>query len=140
MAIYRCPADPSTVQTRAGVKLNQPRLRSYNLSQSINGLSFDGDLANYIPHFSKFAQIRNPMPTDLLLFIDVHEDEILDTEFGIPVETEWWSEGYWWDIPANRHNQGCNLSFADGHVEHWKWKVAQDCHGPARLGTGRCPQ
>jgi prepilin-type processing-associated H-X9-DG protein len=26
-------------------------------------------------------------------------------------------------MPANRHNQGANLSFADGHVEHWKWKV-----------------
>ena len=29
--IYHCPADPSTVQTRAGKKLDPPRLRSYNL-------------------------------------------------------------------------------------------------------------
>ena len=27
----------------------------------------------------------------------------------------------WWDVPANRHNQGCNFSFADGHAEHWRW-------------------
>jgi prepilin-type processing-associated H-X9-DG protein len=30
---------------------------------------------------------------------------------------------FWWDLPANRHNQGCNFLFADGHVEHWKWRV-----------------
>ncbi len=29
--------------------------------------------------------------------------------------------GNWWDMPSNRHNQGANLSFADGHVAHWKW-------------------
>jgi prepilin-type processing-associated H-X9-DG protein len=29
----------------------------------------------------------------------------------------------WFDLPANRHAQGCNFSFADGHAEHWKWKV-----------------
>jgi prepilin-type processing-associated H-X9-DG protein len=27
----------------------------------------------------------------------------------------------YWNLPANRHNQGCNLSFVDGHVEHWQW-------------------
>jgi prepilin-type processing-associated H-X9-DG protein len=47
----------------------------------------------------------------------------MDTQFGIPVVPDWWSRGYWWDVPANRHNQGCSFSFADGHVEHWKWKV-----------------
>jgi prepilin-type processing-associated H-X9-DG protein len=26
-------------------------------------------------------------------------------------------------MPANRHNQGACLSFADGHVERWKWRV-----------------
>ena len=26
-------------------------------------------------------------------------------------------------MPSDRHSQGGNLSFADGHVEHWKWAV-----------------
>jgi prepilin-type processing-associated H-X9-DG protein len=48
----------------------------------------------------------------------------MDDEFGIPVEVDdWYAYGNWWDVPANRHNQGCNFSFADGHVERWKWKV-----------------
>ena len=121
--IYHCPADPSTVQTHDGTKLSQPRLRSYNLSQSINGLVYDGDIATEIPHYSKFTEIRTPTPIGLIVFLDVNEDEIMDTEFGIPVAADVWSQGYWWDVPGNRHNQGCDLSFADGHVEHWKWKV-----------------
>jgi prepilin-type processing-associated H-X9-DG protein len=30
----------------------------------------------------------------------------------------------WADIPSKRHNSGACLSFADGHVEYWKWKSA----------------
>ena len=123
VAIYRCPADQSTIETHSGTKLPQPRLRSYNLSQSVNGLSYVGQISQSTPHYSKFTEIKNPTPIGLLVFIDVNEDEIMDTEFGIPVQTDWWSQGYWWDVPGNRHNQGCNLSFADGHAEHWRWKV-----------------
>jgi prepilin-type N-terminal cleavage/methylation domain-containing protein/prepilin-type processing-associated H-X9-DG protein len=123
-AIYHCPADLSTVQTLAGVVLNQPRLRSYNLSQSVNGLVYDSDLATFIPHYGKYAQIRNPVPAGLIVFLDVNENEIMDTEFGIPVTIDdWYAYGYWWDVPGNRHNQGGNFSFADGHVEHWRWEV-----------------
>src|SRR6266700_2484219 len=62
-------------------------------------------------------------PARLITFLDVHENEILDTEFGIPTQGVWGYGSSWWDLPANRHNQGCNFSFADGHAEHWKWKV-----------------
>ena len=106
VAIYRCPADDSTVETFSGTKLPQPRVRSFNMSQSVNGLSYAGQIANDIPHYAKFTEIRKPTPVGLLV-----------------LEPDWWSAGYWWDIPANRHNQGANFSFADGHVEHWKWKV-----------------
>ena len=27
----------------------------------------------------------------------------------------------WWNLPANRHDNGENYSFADGHVEYWHW-------------------
>ena len=115
-AIYHCPADRSTVETAAGTKLAQLRTRSYNMSEAVNGLPTLAGLAS----FAKLTEINGPEPSELFVFLDVHEDGIVDSLFGIP----WPGSGYadeWWDLPANRHNQGCNLSFADGHAEHWKW-------------------
>ena len=31
-------------------------------------------------------------------------------------------DGVPWNIITARHNNGCNLSFADGHVEYWRYK------------------
>jgi len=122
--IYRCPADQSTIELPDGTKLSQLRIRSYNMSQSINGLSYAGQIASLVPHYSKASDIRNPMPSSLFAFVEVHQDEITDTQFGIPVEVDdWYAYGYWWDLPANRHNQGCDFSFCDGHVEHWRWNA-----------------
>ena len=115
-AIYHCPADKSTVVGAA-----MRRTRSYNMSQSISGIRFGGYLAD-IPTFQKITEIRHPDPANLFVFIDVHEDEIVDSLFGIPLPGDYW-DGVWFDLPANRHSDGCNLSFADGHVEHWKWAV-----------------
>ncbi|HTX20835.1 MAG TPA: H-X9-DG-CTERM domain-containing protein [Candidatus Aquilonibacter sp.] len=122
-AIYHCPADHSNVETPDGGTLPQIRLRSYNMSQSVNGIDYVGDAAQYFPHFLKTSAIQNPSPSSLLVFIDEHEDTILDTQFGIPTAASPDGAGYWWDMPTSRHDQGCNFSFADGHVEHWRWDV-----------------
>jgi len=121
--IYKCPGDQSTLELPDGTKLPTPRIRSYNLSQSIDGISYVGQISSYVPHYSKTSEPRNPGPVNLFTFIEVHQDEIMDDQFGIPVVTDWWSGENWWDVPANRHNQGCDFAFADGHVEHWRWKV-----------------
>ncbi len=124
LGIYRCPADKSMLEARDGTKLSQPRLRSYNMSQSFNGYAaFKPKIYSNVPCFAKWTEVGNPDTTKCFVFLDVHEDEILDTEFGI------WTQAYhpygntWLDVPANRHNQGCNFSFADGHAEHWRWIV-----------------
>lgn len=124
ISIYRCPADKSTVSTPAGVDLGVPRLRSYNMSQSINGYpNLDTNVYSDIPCFTKYTDIRNPGPSQCFVFLEVHQDEITDTEFGIPTAGYWPNENVWWDVPANRHDQGCNFSFADGHAERWRWRV-----------------
>ena len=123
LAIYHCPADKSTVQTLDGKRLHQLRWRSYNMSQSINGDIYGGQLSQYIPTIKSTTEIKDPPGPKLIVFLDVHENEILDTQFGIPTQSVSWYRNVWWDVPANRHNQGCNLSFADGHAEHWKWEV-----------------
>ena len=121
-AIYRCPADTAPVITLDGQTLNIPRTRSYNMSQSITGIPWFPYLPINVPSFQKFSSIRNPDPSNLFVFIEVHEDGILDSLFGIPWPGYYDDGTRWWDLPANRHFQGANLSFADGHVEHWRWK------------------
>jgi prepilin-type N-terminal cleavage/methylation domain-containing protein/prepilin-type processing-associated H-X9-DG protein len=139
-AIYHCPADESTLETSDGQPLPQLRWRSYNMSQSINGypeyLPPDPPpgFMNYwtnLPSWKKYSQIRHPIPSDLFVFIDENENTIFDGQFGNvgnpPLPGYWPNQ--WWDMPANRHNQGANLSFVDGHVEHWIWKVPMICDG-----------
>ena len=123
LGIYHCPADLSTLETPDGQPLPQLRLRSYNLSQSINGDSQDQPYPyNLLPSWAKFTQVHQPAPSSLFVFIDESEDTITDAEFGNPPIGSVWENDVWWDMPSNRHNQGANLSFADGHVEHWKWR------------------
>jgi prepilin-type N-terminal cleavage/methylation domain-containing protein/prepilin-type processing-associated H-X9-DG protein len=124
-AIYHCPSDMSTIVDGEGNPLSQPRVRSYNMSQSVNGYGWVIDDQSrvqvdvYQPCFEKFSSITNPAPSGLFVFIDENEDTLLDDQFGYPMQN--YEGGYWWDMPANRHNTGADLSFADGHVEYWRW-------------------
>jgi prepilin-type N-terminal cleavage/methylation domain-containing protein/prepilin-type processing-associated H-X9-DG protein len=106
--IYHCPADQSTVEGHPDRKRN----RSYNMSNSINCSQAD--------HFRKYSEIR--VYSSLFVFIDTHENAIWDSTFGVLDAGSYWQD-YWLDIPADRHQQGANVSFADGHVERWKWRA-----------------
>ncbi len=121
VGIYHCPADHATLDGSS-----QLRNRSYNMSQSVNGYPELLNSAPFplalIPCWKKYAQIGAPTPAGLFVFIDEHPDTMLDAQFGNPVGMPYWFPE-WFDMPSDRHNQGGCLSFADGHVERWKWKT-----------------
>src|SRR5438445_348624 len=75
-----------------------------------------------LPSWKKYSEIRRPSPSRLFVFIDEHPDTLLDAQFGNPAGVPIWPI-MWFDMPADRHNQGACLSFADGHAERWRWKV-----------------
>ncbi len=119
-AIYHCPADMSAVDGYPDL----PRTRSYcmNIDLGCGYPYLNG------PYF-KYTEILQPSPSQTFVLIDTQENDIYDGTFGIfSLDSPW--EDYWLDIPADRHAQGANLSFADGHVEHWKWNAPMMTDGP----------
>ena len=62
------------------------------------------------------GQIRTP--SQIFVFIDENAISLDNGTFGVHEASV---ANNFWNLPANRHSKGCNLSFADGHVEDWKW-------------------
>lgn len=124
--VDRCPADRSTVIGRSLL-----RSRSYSLDMWLNGANDNGNgwswgPANYPWSQVHLSTIRNPGPSDVFGFTDEQEQSITHGLFIIeqPARVIFDSgTDTWWSLAADRHRQGCNLSFLDGHVEHWRWKA-----------------
>ncbi len=135
--IYHCPSDMSTIHDANGNPLPQPRTRSYNMSQSVNayGWMIDPNSGGPVDAlqrcFEKYSQITNPPTSQLFVFIDENPATMYDPQFGYPPPNY---PAEWWDMPANYHTQGANLSFADGHVEYWHWKVPKVLNTPGAIG------
>lgn len=117
--IYRCPADRSTIVDP--VLGAVPRTRSYNMSIWINcNLLSNSYWRPYEHSYTNASDV--PRTAEIFTFIDTHEDAIVDPTFGLEQANDPVGYGdFWIDQPANRHGQGANLAFVDGHVERWKW-------------------
>jgi prepilin-type N-terminal cleavage/methylation domain-containing protein/prepilin-type processing-associated H-X9-DG protein len=123
--VYRCPADKSTVRDHPALR----RTRSYSMHEFYNCDVISGTALDSIDGTPfdklKYSQIVDPEPSRAWVLIDENELWIRDGIFIIgnpwfapeahrPVD--WWAA-----FPSRRHNNGDNLSFADGHVEYHKW-------------------
>jgi prepilin-type processing-associated H-X9-DG protein len=108
ISVYRCPANRAFLAS--GDEGVTPHNRSYSLSVWLSSNAKKGS-------FVKEHQLAHP--SGLLGFIDENAISIDNGAFGVHERSK--AEEYW-NLPSNRHLQGCNLSFLDGHTEHWRWK------------------
>lgn len=61
-------------------------------------------------------------PANTFVFIEEHQSSKWGANFVVPPQEKIrFSMPTWSSTPSDRHYQGCNLSFADGHVAYWKW-------------------
>jgi prepilin-type N-terminal cleavage/methylation domain-containing protein/prepilin-type processing-associated H-X9-DG protein len=146
LGIYHCPSDRSTLTNvddptdfgdPSGGIPGPRRARSYNMSMSVNGYpDYDKTISTFVPMFTKVSEIQNPGTPNCMVFLDECEYTMIDSQYGMP--TDYWpgfppsTADWWWDRPTNRHDQGANLSFADGRAEHRRWKV------PLGITVGLC--
>jgi prepilin-type processing-associated H-X9-DG protein len=120
-AIYRCPADKSTVCDQRQI----PRTRSYSMNWYMNMWPNPAD-HDYNTDWHRLGEIRNPGPERAFVFADEHENTTSWGLFAMNHPKGWVQTGTtvwtWLSAPATRHGNAGTLSFADGHVELWRWK------------------
>jgi prepilin-type N-terminal cleavage/methylation domain-containing protein/prepilin-type processing-associated H-X9-DG protein len=118
--IYKCAGDRSTVRDEGLI----PRTRSVSMNVYMNWDDRGGSYAPYC--WKKMSAIQRPGPSEAFVFVDEHENSISQSGFFVSHPDYLPIFGYdpntWLTFPATRHNNGATISFADGHVEKWRWK------------------
>ncbi|MCZ7641023.1 MAG: DUF1559 domain-containing protein [Verrucomicrobia bacterium] len=114
LPVYRCPGDDAPARSVDGKGSAGLRTRSYAMNGNFGGRSQEVQVV------LRREQVSFD-PAEVFVFVDEAEDSIDDGHFLV-----WPSpDTRWVNLPAGRHNQAGVLSFADGHVEHWKWQAAK---------------
>ena len=70
--------------------------------------------------FIKQSDIRSPSPADAMVFVDESLNSVDDCIFAWTASPT--TPSTFVNTPTARHLKGCNFSFADGHVEYWRWQ------------------
>jgi prepilin-type N-terminal cleavage/methylation domain-containing protein/prepilin-type processing-associated H-X9-DG protein len=124
---YLCPGDQTKVQIGES-KL--PTIRSYarfGPLNSVGGYYSDTIVPPpFLDEVEKLSTIRGPDPGRIWVFIEPSEAsrDHGGWDFYITQNQSW---GH---LPTDRHAQGCNLSFADGRTEFYRWKAGKEKRSP----------
>ena len=123
-AIWRCPADKSTVRNRGVIT---PRVRSMSMNNWVGGNGTDpSNLAGGWGNarvYSRMGDMVDPGPSMTWVLIDEREDSINDAFFVVDYRNGYPTEATaMYDFPAIYHNNAAGVAFADGHSEIHKWQ------------------
>jgi len=102
--VYRCPNDP--------IEKNQ---RSYSINAFCNGDVRDASGAPLVPSVNNVARVRDAPRT--MVFVE----EFDPRGYNLGSFLIFNSGDVWIDYPVSWHNGGACVSFADGHVEYFRW-------------------
>jgi len=114
--IYKCPTDSSKVSGQPGIDRN----RSYAMSAYLGGDNGENDTRVKI----KLSELAEPGPSQTFVFIEEHENSLWGAGFTVltPAQEVLFSKaGISGSTPSDHHNRGCYLTFADSHIEFWRW-------------------
>ncbi|MDE3066226.1 MAG: hypothetical protein KGJ60_01615 [Verrucomicrobiota bacterium] len=142
-ALFKCPADLSTWSVTSTPGTNElPRVRSYSMNQAV-GCEINGQASyqgHYIGHwlvggsgsptppwrvYLTKNSVTAPNPSDLWVLLEEHPDSINDAAFAFKMPFNPIDATHWIDTPAKYHNNACNFSFADGHIQTRQWQAPQ---------------
>jgi prepilin-type N-terminal cleavage/methylation domain-containing protein/prepilin-type processing-associated H-X9-DG protein len=114
VAVYHCPADDSTILGTPGLL----RFRSYSMSLQFNS---DPGVNMIAPKpLTSLSQLTNI--SAIFLFLDENESSIGDGVFGVYPQPS----AEWCNLVSDRHLQGANLTFVDGHAQRWPWRCPKN--------------
>lgn len=130
LELYEC----SSARSGRSVNSRPDRLRDYSISNTMGGYNRDG-----VRTFRTLSEISRP--AEKMIFTDT-DGGFCGAISGVE-QFHWMSDSFWpldmssgnprwhfergsggvaYNIITLRHNDGCNLSFADFHCEYWRWR------------------
>jgi len=125
VANYRCPADQVVIVGMGGA----PRARSYSLNCMMGNNNDPGGAGNEvhagIAENTKFSSIHNPSPSSAMFFVD---EQGGNTTVTTSIDDGYYAVNFsdkgqtWRNVPASRHGNFGQFSFADGHADIIKWR------------------
>jgi prepilin-type N-terminal cleavage/methylation domain-containing protein/prepilin-type processing-associated H-X9-DG protein len=114
-AIYRCPADQSTVASNT---VRVPKIRGYAMNSYVGWTDRAADLTPSYEVFTRMPQLARVGPAKIFLFQDVLPANLCFPAFVVRMPG---GGDNFFHLPSSQHNRSGVVSFCDGHVETHRW-------------------